>query len=191
VVSKRLHRRHSLHLRSNRRLRSRSSPNSVAAADVNLSVEVHGDDIVVTLPGTSYVVTYYRAAAFPQQLLTKSHSGREDEGAPMTQAEFHARAWKAAQGASIGVDRVKKCGVEGNRMQDLHIEVRVQDIVVTMPGTTLRVVYRKPHRGSQLVARLDYFQDQQKGPITRAEFLTRALKAANDKARELGWLVLD
>jgi hypothetical protein len=71
-------------------------------------------------------------------------------------------------------------------MQDLHIEVRDQDIVVTMPSTNLRVVYRKPHRGSQLVARLDYFQDQQKGPITRA---TRALKAANDKARELGWIV--
>jgi hypothetical protein len=68
----------------------------VAAADVDLSVEVQGDDIVVTLPGTSYVVTYYRAAAFPQQLLTKSHSGREDEDATMTQAEFHARAWKAA-----------------------------------------------------------------------------------------------
>ena len=46
-----------------------------------MSVEVQGDDIVITLPGTSYVVTYYRAAAFPQQLLTKSHSGREDEGA--------------------------------------------------------------------------------------------------------------
>jgi hypothetical protein len=42
------------------------------------------------------VVKYYRAAAFPQQLLTKSHSGREDQGAPMTQTEFHARAWKAA-----------------------------------------------------------------------------------------------
>ena len=65
------------------------------AAD--MSVEVQGDDIVVTLPGTSYVVTYYRAAAFPQQLLTKSHSGREDEGAPMTQAEFHARAWIRSQ----------------------------------------------------------------------------------------------
>ena len=87
------------------------------------------------------------------------------------------------------MDRVKKGGVEGNRMQDLHIEVRVQDIVVTMPGTSLRVVYRRPHRGSQLVARLDYFQDQQKGPITRAEFLTRASQAANDKARELGWIV--
>ena len=74
-------------------------------------------------------------------------------------------------------------------MQDLHIEVRIQDNVVTMPGTTLRVVYRKPHRGSQLVPRLDYFQDRQKGPITRAEFLARALEAANEKARELGWIV--
>ena len=69
----------------------------MAAADVNLSVKVRGDEIVVTLSGTSYVVTYYRAAAFPQQLLTKSHSGREVENAPMTQAEFHARAWKAAR----------------------------------------------------------------------------------------------
>ena len=66
------------------------------AAKVGLNVEVQGDDIVVTLPGTDYVVTYYRAAAFPQQLLTKSHSGRDDQGAPMTQTEFHARAWKAA-----------------------------------------------------------------------------------------------
>ena len=66
------------------------------AAKVGLHVEVQGDDIVVTLPGTTYVVTYYRATAFPQQLLTKSQSGREDQDAPMTQAEFHARAWKAA-----------------------------------------------------------------------------------------------
>jgi len=72
---------------------------------------------------------------------------------------------------------------------DLNVQARANDIVVTMPATTLRVVYRKPHRGSQLVARLDYFQDQQKGPITRAEFLTLALKAASSKARELGWIV--
>jgi len=156
------------------------------AAAVDLSLEVQGDDIVVTLPGTSYVVTYYRAAAFPHQLLTKSHSGREDEGAPITQAEFHARAWKAAGHKARALGWIV-C-IEGNRMQDLHIKVRDQDIVVTMPGTSLRVVYRKPHRGSQLVARLDYFQDQQKGPITRAEFLDRALKAANGKARELGWI---
>jgi hypothetical protein len=72
---------------------------------------------------------------------------------------------------------------------DLNVQVRANDIVVTMPGTSLRVVYRKPYRGSQLVARLDYFQDQQKGPISRAEFLARALEVANKKARELGWIV--
>jgi len=36
------------------------------------------------------------------------------------------------------------------------------------------------------------FQDQQKGLITRTEFLVflaRALKTANNKARELGWIV--
>ena len=74
-------------------------------------------------------------------------------------------------------------------MQDLHIEVRDQDIVVTMPETSFRVVYRKPNREPQLVARLfDYFQHDQKGPITRAEFIAKALKLANDKARELGWI---
>jgi len=62
----------------------------------NLHVEVQGSDIIVTLPGTNYVVTYYRAAAFPQQLLTKSHSGRENKETPMTETEFHARAWRAA-----------------------------------------------------------------------------------------------
>ena len=42
--------------------------------------------------------------------------------------------------------------------RDLRVEVRHQDIVVTMPGTSLRVVYRKPHRGSQnlRVGNLDY-----------------------------------
>jgi len=74
------------------------------AAKVGLTVEVQGDDIVVTLPGTNYVVTYYRAAAFPQQLLTKSHSGREDKNTPITQAEFHTSAWKAAnaKGRKLG-----------------------------------------------------------------------------------------
>jgi hypothetical protein len=74
-------------------------------------------------------------------------------------------------------------------MQNLHVEVRNDAIVVTMLGTSLRVAYRKPHRGSQLVPRLDYFQHQQKGPIARAEFIDKALKLATEKARELGWIV--
>ena len=68
-----------------------------------LNVEVRGNDIVVTLAGTNYTATYYRAAAFPQQLLSKSHAGREDEGAPMTQTEFHARAWRAASNKARGL----------------------------------------------------------------------------------------
>jgi hypothetical protein len=72
---------------------------------------------------------------------------------------------------------------------DLHVEVRDHDIIVTMPETSFRVVYRKPDRGPQLVARLDYFQYEQRGPITRAQFLARARKLANDRARELGWIV--
>jgi hypothetical protein len=69
---------------------------------------------------------------------------------------------------------------------NLHVEARDRDIIVTMPGTNFRVVYRKPDRGPQLVARLDYFQNEQKGPITRAQFLACAWKLANDKARQLG-----
>jgi hypothetical protein len=60
----------------------------------DLHVEVQADDIIVTLPGTDYAVTYYRAT--PRELLAKSHAGRTDHGSPMTQAEFHARAWKLA-----------------------------------------------------------------------------------------------
>jgi hypothetical protein len=71
---------------------------------------------------------------------------------------------------------------------DLSVEARDRDIIVTMPGTSFRVVYRKRDRSPQLVARLDYFQNEQKGPITRAEFRARAWKLANDKARELGWI---
>ena len=61
--------------------------------DADLHLEARDRDIVVTLPGTDYAVTYYKA---PQQLLAKSHSGREVEGAPMTRVEFHARAWRLA-----------------------------------------------------------------------------------------------
>jgi hypothetical protein len=59
---------------------------------MQLHTEVRGSSIIVSLPGTSYVVTYYKSAAFPQQLITKSHSGDEERHAPMTQAEFFAGA---------------------------------------------------------------------------------------------------
>jgi len=46
----------------------------------NLHVEVQGSDIIGTLPGTNYVVTYYRAAAFPQQLTHQVPLGPREQG---------------------------------------------------------------------------------------------------------------
>ena len=60
-----------------------------------LDVEVDGDEMIVTLPGTNYMATYYRAT--PRELLAKSNSGQEADGAAMTQAEFHGRAGTAAK----------------------------------------------------------------------------------------------
>jgi hypothetical protein len=59
----------------------------VAAADVDLASK--GDEIVVTLPGTSYVVTYYRAAAF------LSNFSPNPLGLPFEQ--FADGVWKALE----------------------------------------------------------------------------------------------
>jgi hypothetical protein len=71
---------------------------------------------------------------------------------------------------------------------DLHIEVQGNKITVAMAGARFRVSYRKLEREPGLTAS-DYMRDDQEEPLSRSEFLTRAWKAANDKARELGWII--
>ena len=56
-----------------------------------------------------------------------------------------------------------------------------------MPGTTFRVVYRIPTHAHGLIA-VDV-QGSREASVTMAEFLACAWKLANDKARELGWIV--
>jgi hypothetical protein len=68
----------------------------------------------------------------------------------------------------------------------LRVEVEDDIIVVTLPGTSLRVIYGKT-KYSQLVT-VDFRGDKDAG-IPLADFLARAWPVANDKARELGWLV--
>jgi hypothetical protein len=58
-------------------------------------VQVDEDDLIVFLPGTDYIATFYRAT--PGELLAKSHAGHEVGDAPMTFAEFQGRAWQAAK----------------------------------------------------------------------------------------------
>ena len=57
-------------------------------------VQVDGDELIVFLPGTDYIATFYRAT--PGELLAKSRAGHEFGDVPMTRAEFQGRAWKAA-----------------------------------------------------------------------------------------------
>ena len=61
--------------------------------DHDLHVEVQGGEIIVTLPGSNYRVVYHKAEP---GLIAKARSGNTSHIATMTQAEFHARAWKAA-----------------------------------------------------------------------------------------------
>jgi hypothetical protein len=60
-----------------------------------LRIEVIGEEIIVILPATSYGITYYKPANFPQ-LLAKDFLSKHDSRASMTYGEFLALAWLAA-----------------------------------------------------------------------------------------------
>jgi len=60
-----------------------------------LCVEVVDDEIIVTLPGSHYSVTYYKLAK-STQLLVKHFSDRDDPRVEMRLSEFLARAWRLA-----------------------------------------------------------------------------------------------
>jgi hypothetical protein len=71
----------------------------------------------------------------------------------------------------------------------LRLEVQGDRIVISLPGTKFRVVYRKrEHASWSWLIASDYDRDDSKDPISRADFLARAWKLAHDKARELGWI---
>jgi hypothetical protein len=56
-----------------------------------------------------------------------------------------------------------------------------------MPGTSYSVTYRKLHDSPLLVA--SGMRDDPDSPINKFTFRARAWIAANDKERELGWIV--
>ena len=67
----------------------------------------------------------------------------------------------------------------------LHVEVLDDEFVITMPGTSYKVTFRELADGPGLSASHN-IRDDRDAPITRSEFLARAWRVANDKARELG-----
>ena len=69
-------------------------------------------------------------------------------------------------------------------MPSLHVEVRDDEIIVTQSGSKFRAVYHVHHKSE------DQPQLIVKGtPQGNYNFLAQAWQAANDKARELGWIV--
>jgi hypothetical protein len=61
-------------------------------------------------------------------------------------------------------------------------------ITVTMPGTGFWVTYQKKFGNQHLVLVGSWLDPTTTSPEAGA-FRTRALEAANNKARELGWIV--
>jgi hypothetical protein len=76
------------------------------------------------------------------------------------------------------------------RKPKIVTEVAGDKIIVTMPGTSFRVAYEKTQCG-QLVASSFSGRTSESGEskITFPKFLALAWTAANDKARELGWII--
>jgi hypothetical protein len=72
---------------------------------------------------------------------------------------------------------------------DLRVLVvlKADTIVVTIPGTRYSVSYRKVRDMPWLVA--SDIRDDPDSLINKFTFRARAWTAANDKARELGWIV--
>ncbi len=72
--------------------------------------------------------------------------------------------------------------------EQLRLEVIGDEIIVILPATSYGVVYYKPANAPQLLAENFRSKNDSGAPMTQAEFLV-AWQAANDKARELGWIV--
>jgi hypothetical protein len=69
------------------------------------------------------------------------------------------------------------------------VEVQNDYIVVRVTGTSYAVTYHKPASSPQLLAKNFPVRDDHRAPMRVAEFLAGAWQLANDKARELRWIV--
>ena len=65
---------------------------------------------------------------------------------------------------------------------EVHFIVREGELVVLLPGDDFCAVYHKPTTQPQLILK-------RRTPTDDYVVLARAWQAANDKARELGWIV--
>jgi hypothetical protein len=72
-------------------------------------------------------------------------------------------------------------------VEDLNVEVDGTRITVTMPDTGFWITYQKKFGNHDLVLVGSWLDPGVTSPEVGA-FQTRALQAATEKARELGWI---
>ena len=71
----------------------------------------------------------------------------------------------------------------------LRVQVVDDEIIVTLPGFRYSVTYYKPDRSPQLMAKNITSEDDLRAAISVSEFLAAAWWLANNKARDLGWII--
>jgi hypothetical protein len=74
-------------------------------------------------------------------------------------------------------------------MTEFRIDIVDDQIIVSLPGTSYTVTYFRRPNSAQLLTKnlpqpVDFRTD-----LKLSDFLDHARRAANDKARELGWVV--
>lgn len=94
-------------------------------------------------------------------------------------------------------ERTKSDWIRGTGMQlswfrrsKITVEVLDDEILVTMPGTSFSIVYEKT-KNNQLIASSfsgRKVQDE-RSTVSFPHFLSLAWTAANEKAKEIGWIV--
>jgi hypothetical protein len=66
--------------------------------------------------------------------------------------------------------------------------VKDKELIVTLPGSNYAVTYFKRYGSPGLLAKNIVQKDNPRLPQTAAQFLAKAWKLANEKARQLGWI---
>jgi hypothetical protein len=72
---------------------------------------------------------------------------------------------------------------------ELRVQVVDDEIIITLLGTDYSVTYYTLGNSPGLFAKRISNSDDPRIPMGVSEFLAKAWKLANDKARELGWIV--
>jgi hypothetical protein len=88
-----------------------------------------------------------------------------------------------------GAERRHRLARSWRATDALHVKVEGGEVMVTLPGTKYAATYCKEANSRQLQGKNFPEEVDRRSPISQAAFVGKAWKVANDKARELGWIV--